>query len=76
MFYPQGEFINSGILNLREFTVMKHDTSNIEKQPSINIPKSKPDKLSKPSNNIVGHSHDSFVKIWHNMYGINIKLVM
>jgi len=53
---------------------MKRDATNIEEQSSNNTSKLRlvpNESRKKPSNNLLGYSHDSFVKIWHEMYGID-----
>jgi hypothetical protein len=54
---------------------VKYDNTHLKKQSSNNISKLKllPVELRKKSSrDLLGYSHDSFVRIWHDMYGVNI----
>jgi len=57
---------------------MKNDIIRTKKQSSNNTIKLiiVPAELrKKASNDLLGYSHDAYVKIWHDMYEINKKMV-
>jgi len=57
---------------------MKHDATHIEVQSSNDTSKLRlvpNESRKKPSNDLLGYSHDSFLKIWHEMYGIDTSSI-